>query len=55
MLCATRLGWDQPLVASYDRLQRFDLKVFLDVYGEEVRGRKLCRVHDEGERRGGRR
>jgi len=26
----------QPLIPSYDRLQRFDLKIFLDVYSEEV-------------------
>jgi hypothetical protein len=35
-----RMG--QPFVPSYDRFQRFDLKIFLDVYGKEVRGRELC-------------
>jgi hypothetical protein len=35
-------GMGQPIIPSHDRLQCFDLKVFLDVYGEEVRGLDLC-------------
>jgi hypothetical protein len=32
-------GAGHPLIAPYDRLQRFDVKIFLDVHCKEVRGR----------------
>src|SRR6185503_20632432 len=40
---AARVG--DPLVAPHHRLHCFYLEILLDIYGEEMRGRDLCRMH----------
>src|SRR3982751_3232596 len=41
----------EPLVARDDSLERFDLKVFLYIYGEKVFGTARWRLHAMGEGR----